>query len=332
MADIATMLKDLINPQVLADMVSAKVENRVMALPYAKIDTTLQGRAGDTITVPRYGYTFGEAVEVAEGEDIPLRTLDTSTVQHTIKKIGIGGTITDEAILSGYGDPMGQIVHQMAIAISNKLDADTIDEVYTATTSYVAGKALCYDAVVNAIDLFNEEINTEKVMFVNPKQITQLRLDENFISADKYQSGVMLNGEIGRICNSRIVPSRKVRLVSYVVDPSGSITIDAENIEEYQAKVDPSVTLKVGNKVKELAAAAQYYVNPIIKLTHDSETEDDFPALTMYVKRDTNVETERIARSRKTEITGDKMYVVVLSDDSKVVLAKCLAQSAVAAG
>lgn len=324
MADTATMIADLIDPQVLADMVSAKVENRVMALPYAKLDNTLQGRPGTTITVPRYGYTFGEAVEVAEGEDIPLRTLETDTVQYSIKKIGIGGRITDEAILSGYGDPMGQVVHQMAISISNKLDADTIKELYTATTAYVAGKALSYDALVNAIDLFNEEINTQKVMFIHPKQVTKLRLDPNFLSADKYQSGVMVNGEIGMICNTRVVPSRKVRLVTHAVDASTGTAITSENIEEFQAKVDPSVTLEIGNKVKELAANAKYYVNPIIKLTIDSETEDEFPALTMFVKRDTNVETERKSRSRQTEITGDKVYVVALTDDSKVVLAKCL--------
>lgn len=331
MSDTPTVIADLIDPEVLADMVSAKVENRVMALPYAKLDTTLQGRPGTTITVPRYGYTFGEAVEVAEGEEIPLRTLETDTVDYTIKKIGIGGRITDEAILSGYGDPMGQVVHQMALSITNKLDADVIDELYSATTAYAANAILSYNSVVNAIDLFNEEINTQKVMFVHPKQVTQLRKDTNFISADKYQHGVMINGEIGMICNTRIVPSRKVKLITYVKDNSatgeGVVTITADNLAEYQAKVDPSTTLAATNKVKPLGNG-EYYINPIIKLTHDAETEDDFPALTMFIKRDTNVETDRISRRRVTEITGDKIYVVALTDDSKVVLAKCLKAAA----
>ena len=46
------------------------------------------------------------------------------------------------------------------------------------------------------------------------------------------------------------------------------------------------------------------------------------------IKRDTNVEKERIARNRTTEITGDKMYVVALTNEEKVVIAKCLKEKA----
>ena len=42
----------------------------------------------------------------------------------------------------------------------------------------------------------------------------------------------------------------------------------------------------------------------------------------------TNVEKERIARNRTTEITGDKMYVVALTNEEKVVIAKCLKEKA----
>lgn len=50
-----TKLANLINPEVMADMVSAKVEKKIRVMPYAKLDTTLQGQAGDTITIPKYG-------------------------------------------------------------------------------------------------------------------------------------------------------------------------------------------------------------------------------------------------------------------------------------
>ena len=54
MANQTTMIADLINPQVMADMISAKVESKVVVAPFAKIDTTLQGVPGNTITVPQY--------------------------------------------------------------------------------------------------------------------------------------------------------------------------------------------------------------------------------------------------------------------------------------
>ena len=274
-----TKLANLINPEVMADMVSAKADKAVRVLPYAKVDTTLQGQAGDTISIPKYGY-IGEAVEVAEGEDIPVRQMSVSSEQHTIKKAGVGGTLTDEAVLSGYGNPVGELTNQMALSIAGKVDTDAYEELVKAPTAYNGTGSISYEEIVKAIDLFEEETNTEKVMFVHPKQATQLRLDPNFISKDKYGNEVMVNGEIGMVANARIVASKKVRV------------------------------------------ADGAYLNPIVKLEEDTETEDASPALTIFLKRDTNVETDRIARNRTTEITGDKMYVVALTNETKVIVAK----------
>ena len=51
-----TKINDLINPQVMADMISAKVEKKIVVAPFAKVDNTLVGVPGNTITVPKYGY------------------------------------------------------------------------------------------------------------------------------------------------------------------------------------------------------------------------------------------------------------------------------------
>lgn len=283
MADVVTKLQNLINPEVMADMISAKVDKKIRLTPYAKLDTTLQGRAGDTITLPKFGF-IGNAIEVGEGEEIPTRALSVSSVQHTIKKIGIGGIITDEAALSGYGNPVGELNQQMALSIAAKCDEDAMTELLKASTTYVSTTVLSYNSVVNAIDLFGEEENSEKVMFVHPKQVTQLRLDPNFIARDKYGNQVMIDGEIGMIGNARIVASKRVQK-------------------------DETTT---------------YYLNPIVKLSNDTETEEDSPALTVFLKRETNIEVDRQSKKRQTEITGDRMYVVALTNETKVVIAKNL--------
>lgn len=288
MADVVTKLQNLINPQVMADMISAKVDKKIRLTPYAKLDTTLQGRAGDTITIPKFSF-IGSAVEVGEGEEIPTRSLSVSSEQHTIKKIGIGGILTDEAMLSGYGNPVGELNQQMALSIASKCDEDAMTELLKASTTYVSTTALSYNSVVNSIDLFEEEENSEKVMFVHPKQVTQLRLDPNFIARDKYGNQVMIDGEIGMIGNARVVASKRVQK-------------------------DETTT---------------YYLNPIVKLENGAETEDDSPALTVFLKRETNIEVDRQPRKRQTEITGDRMYVVALTNDTKVVIAKNLIVSSV---
>ncbi len=49
-----TKLTNLVNPQVMADMISAELPAKIKVAPLAKIDNTLVGRAGNTITVPSF--------------------------------------------------------------------------------------------------------------------------------------------------------------------------------------------------------------------------------------------------------------------------------------
>lgn len=274
-----TSIQDLVNPKVMADMISAKIENKIVVAPFAKVDDSLVGVAGDTIVVPQYSY-IGDASDVAEGDAVETTTLVTRATEATIKKAMKAVELSDEAVLSGYGNPIGETNNQLAAAIAAKVDNDAMEALLTAETEYVAEGAISYDGIIDAIDKFGEETNCQKVIFVHPSQLTQLRHDEDFISAEKYTGNVILSGEIGMIANTRVVPSKKVPLV--------------------EGK----------------------YVCPVVKIEADGETEDETPALTIYLKRDTNVEMERQTLRRVTDISVDKFYTVVLSNAGKVVLAK----------
>lgn len=282
MANQTTKIADLINPEVMADMISAKVEKKIVVAPFAKVDTSLVGVPGNTITVPKYGY-IGDAEDIAEGAACDTVKLSTGTTTATVKKAMKAVELTDEAALSGYGNPIGETNNQLAKAIASKVDNDALEALMGATLVFDgSSKIISYEQIVDAIDLFDEEVNSDKVIFINPKQVTQLRKDSNFISADKYPNNVIMTGEIGMIANCRVVPSKKVTLDS----------------------------------------TSAFYQCPVIKLNNDAETEDDAAALTVYLKRDTTVETERDTLARKTDISVDKHYTVALSNESKVVLAK----------
>ena len=282
MANQTTMIADLINPQVMADMISAKIDSKIVVAPFAKIDRTLVGNPGNTITVPQYAY-IGDAEDIAEGIAAETVKLATTTTTVTVKKAMKAVELTDEAILSGYGNPVGETNNQLAKAIASKIDVDSMAALQGAQLIYDGSASnIKYTGVVDAIDLFDEEVNTEKVIFVHPKQVTQLRKDSDFISADKYTGNVVMTGEIGKIANCRVVPSKKVPL-----DESGA-----------------------------------NYLCPIVKLNNDAETEDDAAAITIYLKRDVNVETDRVSLARKTDISADEHYTVALSNTSKVVIAK----------
>lgn len=50
----ATLLQDLFVPEVVADTIDSKLVDYIRFAPLAKIDTTLEGRPGDEITLPSY--------------------------------------------------------------------------------------------------------------------------------------------------------------------------------------------------------------------------------------------------------------------------------------
>lgn len=288
MADNTTKIADLIDPEVMADMISAKLPNKIRVSPFAKMDTTLEGAEGDTITVPVYAY-IGDAEDVAEGVECGTTKLTASTRKAKVKKVMKAVDLTDEAVLSAHGDAVGEATNQLGLSVAAKIDNDCMDalanEDADGRLKYDgSASVLSYNGVVDALDVFEEEVNGEKAMFIHPKQTTDLRKDPDFISADKYNQQVILKGEIGMIANTRIVPSRKVK----------------------------------EDKTKNC------YLNPIIKLETEEETEEDTPALTIYRKRDVNVETERKTLARKTVVSVDEIYTAVVSNDSKVVLAKFL--------
>lgn len=318
MASELTKIADLINPQVMSDMISAKVPKAIIVSKFAKVDTTLQGTAGDTITVPQYAY-IGDAADIAEGLECETVKLTTSTTSAKVKKAMKAVDITDEAALSGYGNPVGEATNQLSKAIASKIDADSMTALLGAQLHYEGSAAqIAYAGVVDAVDLFEEEFNSEKVMFVHPKQVTKLRKDTDFISADKYDNKVMMTGEIGMVANTRVLPSKRVVefATHYKFDAAGT-AITELTLATVQATLP---TAKVGDKVTEVAVAC--YFNPIVKLEQDAESEDEAAAITIYMKRDVNVETERKSLARKTSISADEMYTVALSNTAKVVLAK----------
>ena len=280
MATGTTKLQQLIDPEVMAPMISAKIEKAIVALPFAKIDTTLVGQPGDTITVPRYKF-IGEAQDLAEGETADKTKLETTSEPFKVKKAVKQVELTDEAVLSGYGNPVGETNNQLAMAIRSKIDSDIMDQLKGASVTYTAVGDISYANIVKAIDVFGEEENVEKVMFIHPNQVTQLRLDPDFIAKDKYGNNVMVNGEIGMVANARIVPTKKA--------------VNAEGT---------------------------YYLNPIVELRGESQTGDETSAVTIFLKRNINLETQRELGNYTTLIGADQHYVACLTDESKVVVAK----------
>ena len=268
-----TKLTNMVNPSVMADMISASLVTKIKFAPLAKIDNTLVGTPGNTLTFPKFTY-IGDSVDVAEGVAIVPELLTSSSTTATVKKAGKGVEISDEALLSGFGDPIGEINKQLTLSLASKVDTDCIVALGTATLSYVAEAAnkISYAGIVGAIDLFAEEDYEEKVLFVNSNQITTLRNDVNFLDINKYPLQTLMTGVIGSIGGAQVAVSNRI--------VAGATTVQ----------------------------------NFIVKAG----------ALTIYMKKNAEVESDRDILTKSTVITADQHYVAILSDASKVVKATFL--------
>ena len=332
-----TKLSNIINPQVMGDMIEAKINALAKLTPYAKVDTTLQGTAGDTKTVPSWNY-IGDAEDFdpEEGSEMDTTDLTATSTTFTIKCAGKSVSIYQTAINSGLGDPIGQAETQLSKSIVGKVDNDVLDAAYTSNNIYAADTlaAIGYDGIVDANAKFeDEEDGIEKVMFINPKQEATLLKDDNFKSADKFDKSVIVKGSIGKIGSCWVKKSKKVKLIQFEKNASGTITIVADETAEdttnkHLATVQPAcaAVVKVGDKVNAVTSANQYYLCPIIKTESDSDeteyTETELPALTIFLKKDTQVDHEWFPKKQKHDITATKYYGVALTNAAKVVLAK----------
>lgn len=205
-----TQLAQMINPEVMADMVSAKLPKMIKFTPLAYVERELVGQPGSTIIVPKWVYS-GDAKDIAEGVAIEPDQLTTAKSTMTIKKAGKGIELTDEAVLSGYGDPVGQATQQIALALANKVDNDLIEEAKKAT-QYVDDAPTTGAALDKALAVFDDEEDANYVALINPADAIDLRADtiKNWLSGSEIGANTVVSGTFGETHGVQIVRTKKV--------------------------------------------------------------------------------------------------------------------------
>lgn len=206
-----TKLENVLDPQVLADMIKAELEKKIKLAPLAEVDSTLQGRPGSELTVPRWDY-IGPADDVAEGTAIPMSQLGKKEQKMKIKKAGKGIELTDESILSGYGDPLGEGTRQLAVSIADKIDDELVTALGGSTqTSAVTGK-LTVANLDAALAVFDDEDDEPVVLVCNPANAAELRADagKEWLNGTEVGANRIVSGTFGEILGAQVVRSRRV--------------------------------------------------------------------------------------------------------------------------
>ena len=232
-----TKIAQLVNPEVMADMVSAKLPKMIKFTPLAYVERELVGQPGNTVTVPKWEYS-GDAKDIEEGSAIEPDQLTTKKSTMTIKKAGKGIELTDEALLSGYGDPLGQATHQIALAIANKVDNDLIVEAKKAT-QFVAEAPTTGAALDKALAVFEDEEDARYVALINPQDAIALRADtaKEWVRGSEIGADIVISGTFGEAHGVQIVRSKKVDKGKGFLVKVSAVETDTDDVAKYGAFV-----------------------------------------------------------------------------------------------
>lgn len=214
-----TVLANLINPEVIADFIEQKLVDNIVFAPLADIDYTLQGNAGDTLKFPTWAY-IGDASTLSEASTLSVATLTASTASVTVHKIAQGVELSDEAVLSGFGDPVGEAVSQITLAMASGIDNEMLTTLngIGSTMTYQTSSTTVAPAdtdITDALELFGEDIDGVKVAVVPPAVYTKMRKtgkdSGNWIPASELSAEIAIKGAVGEYQGCQVIVSNKLK-------------------------------------------------------------------------------------------------------------------------
>lgn len=206
-----TTTNNLIIPEVVSSLIDGSLGDGVTLLPLAEQDDTLVGQPGDTLKFPVFSY-IGKAAVVAENGQIIPGQLTASMKSVTVHKYAKAISISDEARLSGYGDPVGEGSRQLAHALDHAVDDDLfqcLNDVGVAR-KYVSS-AISADTIADALTLFGEDPEGQKVFLTDAAGLAALRKDPDFVGRGDMGEELVMHGAKGEVWGCEIVITNKVR-------------------------------------------------------------------------------------------------------------------------
>lgn len=213
-----TLLANIVNPQVMSDMIDKKLTDLIKFAPLADIDTTLEGIPGNTITVPAWNYV-GDAAVVNENASVTASLLSATTANATIKKVAKAVCLTDEAVLSGFGDPVGEAADQIALAIAAAVDNECLSILHAITGAMALSTANSTTMpsagdILSGLELFGEDVDDSVIAVVSPavyKEMRAVTAASSWIPASEIAAGIAVRGVVGQYEGCQVVVSNKLK-------------------------------------------------------------------------------------------------------------------------
>jgi N4-gp56 family major capsid protein len=217
-----TTASDLIVPEVWEDVVQATFLGQVRVAGSAAVmeDDTLVGQPGDTINFPKWG-ALGELDTLTEGVPMTPSTMTQTSSKATIEEAGKAVEITDTALLTAIGDPIGEAQRQMGILAARRVDASLIAQAQADETAAGGGTPLSantgatfnWASVVEGMAAFGDEFDPAQFagVYINSAQMAALFNDDQFINAANLGAATpVTTGQIGVLGGMPVIVTDRV--------------------------------------------------------------------------------------------------------------------------
>lgn len=214
-----TYLSNLFDPEVISDIFEEKLMEKIKLAPLAMIDSSLEGRPGSTVILPFYEY-IGDATQVGEGADITIKQLSQKTKEVKIVKVGNGVQITDEAALSGYGDPIDEATNQLVKSVASKVDNMLLASLDANTTMTAIKAKITANDIADALVKFGEDIDGDKVLLINADAYAELRKSNSWIPNTEISANMIIRGAVGMVHGCQVILTDRIKTT---VDETGKI-------------------------------------------------------------------------------------------------------------
>lgn len=214
------------------------------------------------------------------------------------------------AMLTGYGDPYGESVKQLGLAMANKLDNDILEVLSGA--QYKATTTATVSGLQDALDNFNDEGDATIALVISPKAAGKLRLDagEKFLSGSELGAQRIASGVYGEVLGAQIIRSRKLNdNAAYLIKTSDPEDTKPAVKLMLKRGVNIEAERKPGARKTNLyatAVGAPYLYNPakVVQITFSDITSKDgttgAPADKTVEAAPANVdEDHRVGRNKK---------------------------------
>lgn len=271
-----TVLSNLIDPEVFAGFVEQKYVDKGVFSALATVDSTLEGRAGSTLSYPSYSY-IGEANVLLEGAQIPVDNITESQVDVQVKQVAKGTGIYDWAVANGLGNAMDEASSQIATSLADYRDNDlksAMDNGAIVRVLLDDSDDFNSDTIIDALALWGEDLNDKPFAFIcNGRGLATLRKDANFINASEIQTANMIRGTQGAIWGANIILSNKCQDEAYLIK-SGALRIVSKKGVNVETKREADYK-RTGVFADVMYAPYVYKGQDIIKMFKTSTVKTD---------------------------------------------------------